>query len=265
MHFYKRNCENKKINICVSDTLFDGNGKLFSSIFKTFSKELISQIPDNTLYLCSIEEKNGNKSYPCIFCDTKNPQWKYWLMYEVESWIINCLDCTVLHSAGIQLCGKTITLIGQSLSGKSTLTHYLCSQEGGKYLDDDCVYLYKDKIWGFNFPMALRAPQDYCQGIIGYTDDAVMKNRCLVDIDNNIQLSEKIDIILFPHYNKYGENTIEKVPASNLYVLILNNIRHKKNMAALYSDAGHIISGVRGYDLSYTSSDNAINLIKRIL
>ncbi len=120
------------------------------------------------------------------------------IMYEVESWIIHCLDCTVLHSAGVRLCGKNIALIGQSMSGKSTLTHYLCKREDGKYFDDDCIYLHKNKVWGFNFPMALRALHDNCQGVIGYTDDAVMKNRCLIDIDNKIQSSGKMTLFFFP-------------------------------------------------------------------
>lgn len=270
MILYIREIQNQKLYVFVSVKLYNENTQLFNSVFSTFqigNKEAFpNEHSDNILFIHSNEETLNPSAFQHISCDTSNSQWKYWMIFDLESWLSNSLNCTVLHAGSLELCGKNIILLANSMCGKTTLLYYLCKNKSAKYLDDDSIYLINNSFYGFNFPIALRNNLDKNnEDTISFTDDAVMKNRKLVMPREKVNKFEKTDLILFPKYSPLAENFSKKIQGAELFSSIMNNVRASKNISSLYNDIRILSKNSIAYEIHYSNSENAYKLINDIL
>ena len=268
MYLFVKHFENVRIAIYISDMLFDRADCFFPTVMQCFdmSYENSPLVNDFLFFYSEYDDEPAFLCSRCHKCNTEDSQWKYWFLYEVESWIIECLQCTVFHGSGVRVCGKNILLLGGSMSGKTTLTYHLCHRYSADYLDDDCIYMCNGHFWGFHFPMALRNPSilsvDEKEYVIGYSDDAVMKNRCLLTMPSNLCEFKKVDYILFLHYTQSDDCKLTKLSGGSLCSKMILNVRFSRNPYMLYEDIIRLIESVLGYELWDSSTEEAIELLR---
>lgn len=269
--FLRNICE-KEIVIYVEEELYKKNRIFFDAVLRTFfviSKNLSALKSDKAIYIFSQNEKQEEVFTKKVYCNTTSPQWKYWLIYELENIYASELDCLVLHASGLRWNKKNIIIIGESMSGKSTLTYEMCANRDACFLDDDSVYLYNNSVFGFTMPMALRIAVNIegnrVWDIIGYTDDAVMRNRKLIRFDKIVEKMEKIDMIIFPHYNANSTGKCTEIKGAELINNVLLSIRACHDINSLFVDMPKILSNVKAYGIEYNSSNMAINILQDVV
>ena len=156
MYRLYRKIGKKSIIVDIEEVLFDKEGDLFRNIFSTFSFSIESKISNNTI---------------CIYCDqsklSREYQYKHQCVFD-SNWIfklVNFLDVVysiilksnVFHGNCIIVNKKTILILGDRNTGKTTLTKYLLEHNPDSYLvGEDSLYINSNKIFGFGGLLLMR-------------------------------------------------------------------------------------------------------------
>ena len=200
-------------------------------------------------------------------CDFEKSYWRFQLIKELEFFYGKVLDSIVVHGSCVRYLEKNILFLGTRWSGKTTLTQYLTMEKNASYIDDDCVYICRNIIIGFSMPLPIRDP-NVCSNhlsFLGMTVDTDGIERTLFLPPKHLNTISHIDVIFFPTFKKFGENSVNVVDSDIVFKKIISNVRSHNNIYNLFKVCGHLARNCRCFELRYTSSENACNLIEREL
>ena len=264
------------IYILIKESFYKKYHVIFDSFLRTYTlydKKLDSCYNENN-YFCYICENmneyefvNKSENNYCTICDTHNENWIFTLLNYMESFYADILKCTVIHGSCISINGKNILFTGERKTGKTTITYFLANNMNGVYLDDDCIYIIKNGYIGFGMPMPIRHDTGLHNNnsnkkifIAQTTDDEGVK-RLLYLPKEIIDCCEKIDVVVFPKFDKNSTNSIKKMQQTEAFQALLKNVRNYSDMKAIISDIKKLISIADCIKITYSSSESAYNLL----
>lgn len=191
----------------------------------------------------------------------------YNLICCLEEWYSQILNCTILHCSSVSYNNQNIILLGERKSGKTTLTNFLVHEKAFSYLDDDSIYILNQKYYGFNMPISLRESSELIgiESIVCDTIDDDMTRRFLIKPRSTISEFDNIDVILFPQYRESNANICAELSKPQLFKKIMNHVRGDRNLRTTYYDLLHLISQAKSYDLQYSNSISAWDMILKLL
>lgn len=128
---------------------------------------------------------------------------------------------------------------------------------GGYLVDDDCVYLVDSKYVGFCLPLPMRNSTytNDCGYVIGKTEDEDDATRVLYRAPKALSEVNHVDIILFIKYDKDSKNTIHELSKSEVYSILIKNIRAHYSIRGMYADLFSLTSCAKGYYIKYSSKE----------
>lgn len=268
MIIFVRTIVDKKIVIAIESSLYCEKKELLDMLFITFSIDNnMYYCPENAIYLhCKKDTFSESlKDESKWYIDFCNKNWYILLIHVLEDFFIRILQCTVIHGACIELYQKSILLIGKRKSGKTSLTKFFVDKKNAKYFDEDVVFLYKNKFYGFNLPLCLR----YFDGDMNYyleqSDMDQEKRYIYILKDGLINELSNIDIVFFVKYDKTCPKSVANLTRINMLNLIIQNLRGALDIKSVYSDLNIYFRKVKGFRLNYGSSIEAHQIIKEII
>lgn len=256
MRKYIREIGNIQINIFLENTFFEKNEKIFDALLQSYT-------------LCEETKPSSNKEVDFYVYEKEyyqysiNNNWVFMLMKRLELFYSKVLQCTIIHGSCIRLNGKNILLVGERLSGKTTLTRYLTLEKNGDYLDDDCVYLYENRYIGFGMPMPARdlPVMSYGKHYIAQTTDTDGIVRKLYSANSYLNNVNRIDVVVFPKYGVDNEPRLVKLTQAEAFEKILKNVRKYFDMKTMYVDIKELSKNAACYCIDYSSSEMAYDII----
>ena len=260
IYLTKTNCD---INILISieEDLFKLYRQQFDSIFSTFSVSCGYSDKAIKMFIFSTRENENNFDADCKFYYDMNSKSSYFYLANfVAEFISHVLCCTTIHGSLVEVCEKNILIIGSRKSGKTTLTTFLIENYDAKYLDDDHVYIHNGMYKGFNMPIFLRSSEVFPSQYMTFDEENVCRIAFIPQ--KKMEMVEKIDLILFPHYSAYSKKKVQKVNGTRLFKAIMNNIRFYNSQAFLLKDIAKLSSDSTAYDINYNCFDWIDELIK---
>lgn len=163
---------------------------------------------------------------------------------------------------------KTILLLGERKSGKTTLLQYLLEKDNSGYLDDDNIFIFSNSVFGFCRPLPIRNI-DICKrpSVIATTTDGDNCRRTLCKSVNNVVSLVNVDYVFFPRYlsDSSDINVCTQLQGSLFFDKILKNVRHSTSISNLYSDISYISKYAKGYYFEYSNSEEAYAKVIDIL
>ncbi len=266
MKKYKRCIGNVLINILIDDSLFEREYKVLSSLFRSYSLSAKKTIVCEKEYFYYIFDKYKSKEAEnayYIICDPNNNKWIFKLMKDLEKFYTEILKCTVIHGSCVRVNDKNILFMGKRWSGKTTLTQYLSIHKNGEYLDDDCIYIVDSLYIGFAMPLPIRnlTNSHVDEYFIAQTTDTDGIIRDLYAPPKYASYFSNIDIVAFPQYGADRTNRIKKVPQTDAFKKIINNISGYGEMKTMFLDIKNLAMYCDCYEIEYSSSDFAHELL----
>lgn len=178
---------------------------------------------DNEKYIA--KDPSGNAIY---VLDTRLKFGSIWISSECKSnpdffltpfraifsWILNTLDCEILHGACFLLNSKIVALSGQSGSGKSVIAHKIMSM-GHKTLGDDAFIVGQSGIYALYTRSKLNFDVDIEEIGIDESNWTNFKTKRILQknkTDIDVFSKRKIDFLFFP---KLSINSNLKKMSSN--------------------------------------------------
>ena len=79
---------------------------------------------------------------------------------------------------------------------------------------------------------------------------------------SNLCEFKKVDYILFLHYTQSDDCKLTKLSGGSLCSKMILNVRFSRNPYMLYEDIIRLIESVLGYELWYSSTEEAIELLR---
>ncbi len=242
----------KIITIYVDWALYEINPRLFKAIFSSFKQQLSNTLTKRYCIICIGEVSYEPKeNYSEIVCDVDQENWIHNMITALEEYLIDEANSMVIHGSSLVYSGKTILLLGERMSGKSTLLEHLLCLEKSLYIDDDCVYYVDNKVFGFNLPIRMRQmPKNKEMVICSFLDDE-KQIRYLVKAKKSTGIGKGDLLIIFPEYNTQ-HNRIRKVSGSELFILLLRNVRHASDNKTRLKNITQLVKNVSAYSIQYT-------------
>lgn len=275
MIIFNRTINNLNLFIIIENQLYCNHQCVFDSLLRTFNRYEAQYFDGYVLEIyettpINIYIKGGQVA--SLQCNCNQPDWAFSLICEIEEWYSSILKCTIIHGSCIRMFSAqgitNILLIGQRKSGKTTLTEHLVNNQGYAYLDDDCIYMYSSCYFGFNMPILKREDSELFlpkREAIFTTQDGERKTRFAFAAVNTFGECDNIDYIFFPRFNSECNKDI-LIPKGELFVKILHNTRSYNDVQSLFADISTLTkSSKEAHTLQYTSSENAYNMIKKII
>lgn len=132
----------------------------FSAFFRQFfpdnRREPVSETP--CIWIGRTERTDLPTGVRQVVCRTDSESWPFELLTTLEDHLLQIVRQTALHGAALARGDRTLLLLGERKSGKSTLTHYL-TLHGWCLVDDDCCFYAQGILAGTGFPLRLRRCQ----------------------------------------------------------------------------------------------------------
>lgn len=258
MKKFIRYIENIAINIMVEEEFFEKNRRILNIILR-----LYSEVPRENMIL----DREFNyyiyqKDYEEYII---NDAWIFLLIKRIEEFYEEILKCTAIHGACVNLGNKNYLIIGERYSGKTTLTQYLTIKKNGKYVDDDCIYIYNNKYIGSGMPLLIRDNRkaDYEKYFVAHTidTDGIERNiySPLIYLDN----VKKVDIVIFPKYGEGNMPYIGKLSQTESFDGLLRNIHKYYSMQILFRNIKYLVKAAACYCINYSSSEMAYDLLEQ--
>lgn len=264
--FYRRINE-KELVVYIENFLYKKHSYIFDEIFITFEKKNDAKFRSDSLYLYSksryvLRNKIANDS---LRCDLTKNNWVFMMINTFEYWCAKILNCTILHGCLLRFNSLNIALIGKRKSGKTTLLNYFVSKMKASYLDDDCIYISNEKLFGLGLPISMRQrPKELIEKCIYTTDDeSQVRNLICYAKEQKLKCENKIDLIIFPQYSlEQSVVKIDRIPRYHLFERLINNVRGSENIHRLYKDLKKITHEALAYDVKYNNCQDVVDLIE---
>jgi hypothetical protein len=217
-------------------------------------------VPHGHLHLLREAEKP-------LFCGGLGVQFAAALFDQVIFHLLNSQrNGVALHAGAVSWQGRTVVLPGQSGSGKSSVTAWLCAC-GASYLSDELIFLPDDGsgvVIPFPRPVCLKAGS--APLIIGLLAEAGRKE-ILADeqgaviphrlINPDFRLRLRLDppaLILFPKYQAYAPLTADKLPGARVSSLLMGCDVNARNLPDHgFRQLTRLARAVPAWQISYSS------------
>ncbi len=146
--------KNINFSFYIEDEILDKNPLFFDYFFKRWIKKDVIEVTDDMIIIGKNKKGKNKENY--IYTSINDKKWMFFLINDIEKYIINKLGCYVLHGASLIYKNKVICLLGPRKSGKTTVVYNLTKNDDYVLIDDDCVILNNNDVIGLNFPIRLR-------------------------------------------------------------------------------------------------------------
>jgi len=204
-----------------------------------------------------------NTDYYTI-CDYNEDNWLFNLMIDLESFYEDILHAIIIHGSCVEIENRNIFLIGERWSGKTTLVKYMADEIGGIYMCDDCTYIIKNSFYGFAMPLLQRIQTEGMQSNSGIIDrDGVQ--RSIFSPIRTKGYTKRIDLIVFPEYDKEINEQIVVLNKMDSYIKIMKSIRSYNSINELYYEINRIVREIKCISIKYNSSENAYKIINKYM
>lgn len=260
-HYY-RIMGSTQIEICVSMDLPSNVLDTVERILAAFAKEIPYQ--ENAIRECVIYLEASGESYGStqqIIVQESDPHWIFDLIQAMERFIVETLNCTVLHGTCVIVKGECLAIIGERMSGKTTLAQTLLEQQQARLVGDDTICLMDNCVFGLQTPLLMRSKKneeplekletmdDAGQVRTVYWPKSFQKEAC------------KLDYLIFPRYDACCAAKITRLKSSEVFSRLMSNVRHHQTIGQLYYDVLQL-ANVPAYEINYPSQKDAIDLLR---
>ena len=249
----------KPIYIGIERKLYVENKKIFDSIMKAFTIEKSCNC--KCLYLFA-NDSNFDK-YESAFNCSSGKSWVYQCVAAIEDYVIHSLCVTALHAASVIYQKNTLIFLGERLSGKSTLTHHMITENNCILLDDDIVFWDSQDIMGLGMPLRMRSKPAVGSVVCEFFDEK-NKMRYLTDVGRWSMHATKAVYAFFLNYNNF-ENNVCLAKGNLLFESLLKSVRFSTNNMIAFKDVCSVMRDIPIYNLKYRDSKTACDLINQIL
>lgn len=187
-----------------------------------------------------------------IKINSNHQNWKFDFLNNLESNICKLIADVAIHGSAIIFNNKMLWLVGKRWSGKSTLAHNIIERFPSFFIEDDCIMLIDNKVYGLGFPSKSRT---------------IIKKKEFIEIDEfgakrylyfNEKIINEIDlypIIIFVHYNENYDN-VHKINQKDLFEQLLCNCKYSNNNKSKFYSLMNICKCTNAYKIEYTCFDN---------
>lgn len=258
MVLFERYINKILISVAYEDELYFCNKEVNDAIFSTFQKSYIDlcNIEDITVGVYFGFQKCYKINAYAIHIHKKDEKGLVLsILHELEFYFAFFLKCVVLHGAAIQVKKTNILLVGERNSGKSTLTNYLLNKFDANYIDDDCIYLFCNKVIGFNLPIRLREGYGGIYNKIYEDVDGDDIKRHLIVPHRCIDGFETIQYVIFPAYNHKYNYEVKHLSKGELYNKIIQNVRNTESVSEVFHSVTKYFQRCEGMVISYSDCD----------
>lgn len=248
---------NINFSFFIEDEIFDKNPLFFDYLFKRWIKKDVIQITNDMIIIGKSKRKKVKENY--IYTSISDKKWMFFLINDIEKYIINKLGCYVLHGSSLIYKDNVICLLGPRKSGKTTIVYNLTKNDDYVLIDDDCVILNNNDVIGLDFPIRLRNGLSDAFEVI----DDDKKTRFLYFTKNTQKSCAYEKVFLFIQYNN-TENSIKKMSNKDFFDNLLKNSRYSTNNSDKFSKIINITKSQKAYYIKFTSFDNFLVLLKEL-
>ncbi len=250
------------MTICLDEDMYKSNSYFFDSIFVAFQKENIPLTDDKVMYIYQINQEFQPHCDYLIHFDPQRRGEYFRLVNVVRGYIEGNLQCTILHGSLVQMNKKNILIMGTRMSGKTTLVRLLLKEFDAWYVDDDCVYIVESMYRGFHMPVFVRGGEYSCTTHTTIDEENVVRQVYVPE--KRIEAVKGIDVILFPHFRKGNELTVQKVKGFDLFHAIINNTRNHCDKKQLMYDIVRLASQTDAYEIAFGDSEQIERFVNGI-
>lgn len=269
--YFHRTISNKDIGITINESMYKSNLHVFDAIFHTYDtcNRLQFLHSQNRIYIfneeCCEQTTNDNCFYHCCFTGSSN--WIAYLIAFLETCYEQIMSCMVFHGTCVEYNDKSLLMLGNSKTGKSTLTHYLIQNRQAYYIEDDMVYLTDGIYFGFGTPISLRNKSGNDKNLLETNSNIDKSTRYIYEIPRNKIKSHvtRIDFIIFPEYLYDFSFSSRRLTGYELINRILENIRGMSNIKLAFEEIQTLLSTAQAFCLRYSSSEDAANFIDNLV
>lgn len=266
-------CFSTEVDICLDENLYNEYKTFFDSLFSLFKKSPCYNmaLKSNRLFIVSDNSSiilfNGTFRDCCfVYRLESNNNWMIKLIDCLETFFAKTLRCTIFHGAIVRCWEHNFLFLGSSKSGKTTLINYLVEKENAQYMDDDCIFLLNNGFVGFNFPMAMRCPvESYKKIFVCSTVDANCDDRFLYLPKKRFSNCGGVDHIFFPNFAFKTKKYYCNITGQDSFNQIINNVKSYDDTLEVYKDIRNLIAHAKIFSIHYSSSEDAIVLLKKII
>lgn len=160
-----------------------------------------------------------------VVCETDSETWPFELLTALEDHLLQIIRQTTLHGAALVKGDRTLLLLGERKTGKSTLTHFL-TLHGWRLMDDDCCFYAQGVLSGTGFPLRLRRCLYPESNIFWQCVDTDGEERHLIAPEQRIMQSTAPFFLIFPHYKPNADFYIERINRQALFSQLIPNVRY---------------------------------------
>jgi len=251
--------------VAVEASLFRLNEKFFRNTLISFEILEKVEIHSNLLYIHSnhkLKHKISNQ-IETFYCDLET-DWHFQCISAIEEYVIKILNVTTLHAGGVLYQDTAFIFVGDRLSGKSTLIHFLCDKHDCIYIDDDNMFFRNAKFWGSALPLRLRMrPHSDEHLILQFRDERNMR-RYLCKFNRYDTTSHEKTIIIFPKYKEQCL-AIKELNGKGLFTQLLKSVRHSENNFSMFEDISFITKNIPALYIEYDCCDCVFENMKKLV
>ena len=271
MIFFYRTIANTDIGITINKIMYQSNPCVFEAIFHTYDLSNEHQFlqSSNHIYIDSKEHSDCNIMENCFYhrCFTDSSNWVTYLIAFLESCYEKIVSCTVFHGSCIEFNNKSFLILGNSKTGKSTLTYYLIQNRQVYYIDDDMVYSSNGKFFGFGTPISLRNMERGNPNLIetNFGIDKIPRYIYKIPANKTKPYIMNINFILFPDYSSNLSLQAHKLTGYELINKIFTNVRGTANMKHTFKEITSLLLTAQAFQLRYGSSEDVVKFIDNLV
>lgn len=266
MKRFYRNIGEITIHIWIDDDIWLRAGTEIGFLLRTYCPDDNENQMNVLGYTYYIHDKGNESKINCerhYDCDINAKDWMFNLINDLETFYSDVLKCTTIHGSCIRVKGKTILLVGERYSGKTTLTHYFTVGMEEEYLSDDCVYLVNDHCLGFAMPLPMRELQEEYgeKKYFTQTIDSDGVLRSLYIPPKYVKQLPQVNYIIFPKYARDGKNEIRIIPKGEAFKQLTHNVRGHGEFRRVFEDVKAMVLNAECYMANYTSCTMLYDLL----
>lgn len=260
------NIAGQQILLSIEENLCRQFPAFFSQAFAGSQRSPVSSAGETALNIWIV--KTPRTDLPTgilqVVCRTDSETWPFELLTELEDALLQIVRQTTLHGAALARGDRTLLLLGERKSGKSTLTHFL-TLHGWHLIDDDCCFYEQGVLSGTGFPLRLRRCLYPESNRFWQCVDTDGEERDLIAPKQRIMQSTAPFFLIFPHYKPNADFHTERIEKQALFSQLIPNVRYTPSGIHRIRDlADFIRRTVLAYHATYSQCEPVAAWIQEI-
>ncbi len=234
----------------------------FRQVFPESQREPITKTP--CIWIGRTERTDLPTGVRQVVCRTDSESWPFELLTTLEGHLLQIVRQTAFHGAALAREGRTLLLLGERKSGKSTLTHFLTLHDWC-LVDDDCCFYAQGILSGTGFPLRLRRCLYPESDIFWQCVDTDGEERRFIFPRQRIMHSSAPFFLIFPHYEPNAEFRTEKIDRQSLFSHLILNVRYTPSGPHRIRDLSDFIRRTASaYHATYSQCESVATWIQDI-